>query len=131
MQAHGCQHYVARRGVFPGQPRLALEDFHAQQTVIAGFPIPEGVIAQILLEAGQIMIERGQKTGAGQRRLEFLVQHNPRAIFRTAAVCADFRSRGAGSWRSLARSRCGIRRKPLLVQADVRIHAFCVRRAFA
>ena len=70
VQAHGSEHQLADGGRFVFQALFALEDAHAPLAVVAGLPVAEGMPAQVLLEAGDVMVQGRQQTGAVQRRCE-------------------------------------------------------------
>ena len=69
-EAHGGEHQLADGGRFALQALFAFEDAHAPLAVVAGLPVAEGMPAQVLLEAGDVMVQGRQQTGAVQRRCE-------------------------------------------------------------
>ncbi len=67
MQADGGHGQAGDIFVFSCQHLFLFDDFYSQKPVIAGLGIPETFIAQILLEAGHIMVKGRQQRCAGKR----------------------------------------------------------------
>ena len=122
VQAHGGQHDLARGVGFPGQTRLAPEDFHAQQAVIAGFPVPEGMIEQILLKAGHVVIQRGQQAGTGQGGVKAFAGRYAAGVVQYGHGVPELEIHGRGVALFLGALSRGIGREPLFMRADIRIH---------
>mgnify|MGYP006981061542 CR=1 FL=1 len=97
VQAHGGEHQLADGGIFVLQAPLAFEDAHAPLAVIAGFPVAEGMPAQVLFEAGNVMVQGRQQAGAVQRRGNPPPATMARAWASTCMVWCSLRSMGEGS----------------------------------
>lgn len=96
VQAHGNEHQRADSGGFVLQALFALEDAHAPLAVVAGFPVAEGMPAQILFEAGNVMIQGRQQAGTVQWRGEMAARDDGTGMGQHLHGVVQFEVHGRG-----------------------------------